>query len=47
MRPARRTRGKGLHVERLAGWVFADLLLVLFLLGVGSQLTQLESSPRT
>lgn len=45
MRRTRRSKGKGLHVERLAGWVFADLLLVLFLLGVGSQLTQLETAP--
>lgn len=45
MSRARRGKGKGLHVERLAGWVFADLLLVLFLLGVGSQLTQLTTAP--
>jgi hypothetical protein len=32
-------------VESLAGWVFADLFLVLFLIGMGTQLTQVDAAP--
>lgn len=38
MRPPR-SSGSPLRIEALAGWVFADLLLVLFIVGLGTQLT--------
>lgn len=45
MRRRPRWKRSHLQVERAAGWLFADLLLVLFLVGIGSQMTQLAEAP--
>ena len=42
MRPRRggnRTRSSRIGLDSMAGWLFADLLLVLFLVGLGTELT--------
>ena len=42
MSPRRRSsrRGGSIGLENMAGWLFADLLLVMFLVGVGAEITQ-------
>lgn len=39
-------RRRGLTPEAIAGWLFADLLLVLFIVGLGSQVTKSVAEPR-
>lgn len=39
-------RRRGLSPEAIAGWLFADLLLVLFIVGLGSQVTKSVAEPR-
>jgi hypothetical protein len=38
-------RGRLFSVESIAGWVFADLLLVLFIVGLGSAVTYTPPKP--
>ena len=42
LRAGRGARGR-MGADNMAGWLFADLLLVLFIIGLGSQLTVLPS----
>ena len=44
MSPRRRSsrRGGSIGLENMAGWLFADLLLVMFLVGVGAEITQVS-----
>ena len=45
MRNVESQRGRLLSVESIAGWVFADLLLVLFLVGLGTGIARDEEPP--
>ncbi len=46
MRPPSRGPGRSaIRLESLAGWIFADLLLVLMVVGLGSAVTQVRTEP--
>lgn len=42
--PHRARRRSGLALDSIAGWLFADLLLVMFLVGVGTEMTRTSQS---
>ncbi len=43
--PSRGPGRSAIRLESLAGWIFADLLLVLMVVGLGSAVTQVRTEP--